>query len=183
MTTATPTTPTTSLPRALQRIALARVGFALVWAALLALAPDLPDARVTALLVAYPLVDAAAVLVELRAAATTRASQLANVALSVVAAAALGWASRDSAGTVLTVWGIWAVASGLTQLLTGLGRRRLGGQWPLVASGGLSTVVGLGFVAQGSKDDAALGGVAGYAVAGALFFLVSAVRLRRPARA
>jgi hypothetical protein len=180
-TTAAPTT--MPLTRTLQRLALTRFAFAVVWAALLAISPDLPDWRLTTLLVVYPLVDAAAVLVELRASPTaSRASQAANVALSVIAAVALGWASRDSVGAVLAVWGIWAVASGATQLLTGLGRRRIGGQWPLVVSGGLSTLVGLGFVAQSGKDDAALGGAAGYAAAGGVFFLVSALRLGRDAR-
>ena len=52
----------------------------------------------------------------------------------------------------------------------------------MIFSGGLSAVVGASFVVMAAKDDPMLAGVAGYAVGGAVFFLISAVRLGRAAR-
>jgi hypothetical protein len=46
----------------------------------------------------------------------------------------------------------------------------------------VSTVVGASFVVMAAKDDPMSAGVAGYAVGGAVFFLISAVRLGRAAR-
>jgi uncharacterized membrane protein HdeD (DUF308 family) len=167
-------------PATLRRLYLARTAFAVAWAILAALAPDPVDARLSILLVLYPLVDVAAVLVEARASTgATRTSAYAGAAVSLVAAVALGWAAQDSVAAVLVVWGAWAIAAGATQLLTAASRRALGGQWPLIASGGLSTLVGAGFVAQGAGDADSLGSIAGYAAAGGVFFLVSAVRLGR----
>ncbi|UKJ63634.1 hypothetical protein H1Q78_18790 [Cellulosimicrobium cellulans] len=185
MTTAeSPTAPT--LARTLHRLYLARFGFAVVWALLLTAVSPLSPAVLTALLVLYALVDATSVLVELRAAepsSRSRASELANVVLSVLAAVAMGWASTVSVGAVLTVWGAWAVASGATQLVTGAARRRMGGQWPLVASGGLSVLVGLVLFAQGLQGAGEVTVLAGYAVGGGAFFLLSAIRLARTRRA
>ncbi|MBZ2196205.1 hypothetical protein [Occultella gossypii] len=130
---------TTELPSAstlagtLRRLYLGRFGFAVVWALLVALVSPGSDALLTVLLVLYPMVDAASVYVETRASGSSsrsRLSERANIVLSVLAALALGWAAFNSVAAVLTVWGVWAVVSGATQLLTGVSRRRLGGQWP-----------------------------------------------------
>ncbi|WP_154793345.1 hypothetical protein [Occultella kanbiaonis] len=175
-----------TLPATLRRLYLGRFGFAVVWALLVALVSPRSDALLTVLLVLYPLVDAASVYVELRASgssARSRLSERANVALSVLAAVALGWSALNSVGAVLTVWGVWAVVSGGTQLLTGIGRRRLGGQWPLIVSGALSFLVGFGFIGQGLGNATGLGPIAGYATLGGVFFLISAIRLGRTARA
>jgi len=185
MTTATPVS-APPLARTLHRLYLARFGFAVVWALLLALVAPHAAAVLTALLVLYPLVDAVSVVVELRAPGSgpgARASGIANVVLSTLAAVALGWASTASVGAVLGVWGVWAVASGATQLLTALSRRRTGGQWPVAASGGLSVLVGFAFLAQGLQGATSAASLAGYAVVGGVLFLVSALRLARTARA
>lgn len=166
----------------LARLYAGRAGLALVWAAATAVVAngDDPGALLGVLLVAYPLLDAAAVGVELRISRATggaRASALGNIALSIVASVAIGWAWSDSAASALTAWGVWALASGATQLVTAATRRRTGGQWPLIVSGGLSVLVGIGFVAQSMGDDVRLTSLAGYAAAGAAFFVVAAVRL------
>jgi hypothetical protein len=58
----------------------------------------------------------------------------------------------------------------------------LGGQWAMIVSGGISTVAGLSFIAMAAQDDPSLTVVAGYAVLGGVFFLISAIILGRPAR-
>jgi uncharacterized membrane protein HdeD (DUF308 family) len=174
------------LARTLRPLYFTRFGFAVVWALLLALVAPAVAPLLTVLLVLYPLVDAAAVLTELRASgssARSRVSETVNIVVSVLAALALGWASFVSPAAVLAVWGVWAVLAGATQLLTGLSRRKLGGQWPLMFSGGLSVLVGFAFLAQGVGGATMVTSVAGYATLGGVLFLISAIRLTRAARA
>jgi uncharacterized membrane protein HdeD (DUF308 family) len=68
--------------------------------------------------------------------------------------------------------------AGLVQLAVGVGRRALGGQWPMILSGGISVLAGTSFILQATKDGASLVNLAGYALLGGVFFLVSALRLR-----
>lgn len=174
------------LARTLRPLYFTRFGFAVAWALVLALVSPSTGAALAVLLVLYPLVDAASVLVELRASGSSSRSQAtkaANIVVSVAAAIALGWASLDSVAAVLSVWGVWAVLAGATQLLTAVGRRRLGGQKPQIFSGGLSVVVGFAFLAQGLQGATSATSVAGYAAFGGVLFLVSAIRLTRTARA
>ncbi|MFB2598778.1 hypothetical protein ACEXQE_13370 [Herbiconiux sp. P17] len=176
----------TPLARTLRRLYFTRFGFAVVWALLLALVAPGVAPLLTVLLVLYPLVDAASVFTELRASGSSprsRVSETVNIVVSVLAAVALGWVSFVSPAAVLAVWGVWAVLAGATQLLTGLSRRRLGGQWPLMFSGGLSVLVGFAFLAQGLGGATSVTSVAGYATLGGVLFLVSAIRLTRAARA
>jgi uncharacterized membrane protein HdeD (DUF308 family) len=170
----------------LRRLYFTRFGFAAVWALLLALVAPNVAPLLTVLLVLYPLVDAASVFTELRASGTSsrsRVSETVNIVVSILAAIALGWASFVSPGAVLAVWGVWAVLAGASQLLTGLSRRKLGGQWPLMFSGGLSVLVGFAFLAQGLGGATSVSSVAGYAALGGVLFLISAIRLTRAARA
>ncbi len=174
------------LARTLRRVYFSRFGFAVVWALLLALVAPHSAPLLTALLIVYPLVDAFSVLTELRAAGTaslSRVSEIINIVSSVLAAVALGWASLVSPGAVLAVWGVWAVLSGAAQLVTGLSRRKLGGQVPLILSGGLSVLVGFAFLAQGLGGATMVTSIAGYATLGGVLFLISALRLTRSARA
>jgi uncharacterized membrane protein HdeD (DUF308 family) len=104
--------------------------------------------------------------------------QYAGLVVSAVAAALLAWAGTRDVADVIRVWGTWAVVAGLVALVVALRRRRVGGQWPQVVSGGLSVVVGAGLWASAAHAGSARE-LAGYAVAGAVFFLVSALRVRR----
>jgi uncharacterized membrane protein HdeD (DUF308 family) len=152
---------------------------------MLVVAPG-PGGLLTALLVAYPLLDAVAVGLQLRSDRRGPGSALSeqvNIAVSVIVALALGIASTASVAAVLLIWGLWAIGAGLPQLLTAIRRRRSGGQVPQMLSGGISVVAGASFLAQGLSGEGALAGVAGYAILGAIFFVASALRLqlrRRP---
>ena len=164
----------------LRRIYLLRAAFALVWAAVLIVAAPDPGPLLAVLLVVYPLADAGAVLWQLRSEGRTpapRVAEWANVLVSLVVAATLGWAGTHSIDAALAVWGAWAALSGLTQLATAVLRRRTGGQVPQIVSGAISVAAGVGFLGQSAQDPANMAGAGGYAVLGAVFFLVSAVRL------
>lgn len=175
------------------RIASARAAIALVWAAALVLAVGdrIPTTdsgltvAVALLLTAYPAIDAVSSFVEARSQTGRSARVLEiNAAISVAAAAGLALATfAGDAGATLAVFGAWASLSGAIQLGVALRRRRAGDpQWPMILSGGLSTVAGLSFVAASSEHDAHLSMLAGYAALGAVLYLVWAVRARAAQR-
>lgn len=165
----------------LRRLYLVRFGFALIWAVVVFLtASSIGPVSVT-LLVIYPLFDAGAAVVD---AHSSRASRLAlglyvNIAISVIAAGGLVFAVTSGIPAVLRVWGVWAVVAGLVQFVVALRRRDLGGQWAMIASGALSTLAGISFFVQAAAPHASLRNLAGYALLGGIFFLVSALRLGR----
>lgn len=177
------TSETSSTPfnATLTRLYFSRFAFAVIWAALLFPSGKHTGAGLTTLLVIYPLVDAAAVLWQLRAKNRTSGSRIAewiNVLVSVGVAVALGWASTASLAAALAVWGAWAAASGIAQLVTAISRRSSGGQIPQIVSGAISTLAGASFLAQSAKHPSTISTIGGYAIAGGVFFLISAIRLR-----
>lgn len=171
-----------------RRIATVRAGIALVWAvALVAAVGDrIPttasEVTVAAalLLSAYPLIDAVSSVVEASRSGRSAGVLWLNAAISAAAAAALTAATfAGDAGTTLLAFGAWATVSGALQLGVALHRRRLDDrQWPMIVSGGLSTVAGLSFAAASTQDAAHLAELAGYAALGAVLYLVWAARTR-----
>ncbi|WP_405184939.1 hypothetical protein [Streptomyces albidoflavus] len=180
---ATACTPAAASPAAaLRKLYFLRFAFAATWAALL-LATAGPLTTLTAvLLVAYPLFDVGCAVADLRSARPEGRpvrGLYVNTALSTLTAAGLAVAATSGIPAVLRVWGAWAITAGLVQLAVGVARRGLGGQWAMIASGGISTLAGASFVAQAGGADASLGALAGYAFLGGVFFLASALRLGR----
>lgn len=174
--------------RKLRNLYLVRFAFAIIWVGtMFATAANAvePDALLTALLVVYPAFDAGAVLWQLRAdpeKQRSKATEWVSIAVSVVVAIALGIASSTSVPAALAVWGAWAIVAGIPQLLTAIRHRRAGGQVAQMLSGGISVFAGAGFLFQGLQGTAMMVGAAGYAALGALFFLVSAIRLNATLR-
>jgi hypothetical protein len=58
----------------------------------------------------------------------------------------------------------------------------MGGQWPMIISGGISVLAGGAFITGASADNPTLTNAIGYAIPGAVFFLISAIRLGRAAK-
>ena len=112
-----------------------------------------------------------------------------NAALSSLGVAAIGTTSLAAhVSAVLVAFGAWASVSGAIQCVRAVRHYRLSqaGQLPLIVSGGLSTVVGITFVAASSKSTVHLMMFAGYMALGAvlfvLSFLLAAHRTRRAVR-
>ncbi|MFD0023444.1 hypothetical protein [Streptomyces sp. NPDC058382] len=169
-------------PAALRKLYFLRFAFAAVWAGLLFATADTLGPLSATLLVIYPLFDVACAVVDVRSARTLGGpvrGLYANIALSTLTGIGLAVAATSGIPAVLRVWGIWAVTAGIVQLVVGAVRRRLGGQWAMIISGGISTLAGASFFAQAGKDGATLSNLAGYAFLGGVFFLVSALRLKR----
>jgi uncharacterized membrane protein HdeD (DUF308 family) len=177
--------PSRDVPR---RIAIARAVLALVWAAGLVIAvgdqvpstsSDVPVAA-AALLASYPAIDVvASIAAALGTDAAGRVLRI-NAAISALAIAAIGaTAFGADAGATLAAFGAWAAVSGAIQLAVALHRRRTEGrQLPMIVSGGLSTIAGIGFLATSGMDDAQLASVGGYMALGALLYLLWAHRSR-----
>jgi len=171
------------------RIVNIRAVLALAWAAavVIAVGGDVPStsadlsAEVAALLASYPLIDAVASIAGAKYDATSRNVLRVNAAIStaaVVAIAVTGFGA--DAGATLASFGAWAAISGAIQLGVAIRRRRSGaGQLPMIVSGGLSTIAGLGLIAQSGGDDAHLSYLGGYMALGALLYLASMMRGRR----
>lgn len=183
---ARPVADTTGSTEGLRNLYYARFGFAIVWAALmLGVAATLTPVSI-ALLVLYPLFDVAAAVIDFRTSGATRPKSplYLNMALSLLTAVGLGVAVTSGIPDVLRVWGIWSITAGIVQLIVAILRYRLGGQWAMILSGGISTLAGASFIAGSDTPDASLTPLAGYATLGGIFFLISAIRLhRRVARA
>jgi len=173
-------TTTTAAAPPLRRLYFVRFGFALLWAAALFLTASSIGPVSATLLVLYPLVDVAAAVVDARSSQASRSvpGLYVNIVISGIAAVGLVFAITSGIPAVLRAWGAWAVVAGLVQLVVALPRRRdLGGQWAMIASGAISTLAGGSFLLQAAAPHATLGNLAGYALLGGIFFLVSALRL------
>ena len=170
-----------SIAVALRKLYFARFGFAFVWALLLALTASKLGPLSITLLLLYPVVDLAAAVIDHRASRATKPAPalFVNMALSLLAAIGLGVAVTSGVSSVLVVWGAWAITAGIAQLVVAVTRRALGGQWPMILSGGISVLAGASFIVASRTPGASLTNLAGYAALGGLFFLISALRLRR----
>ncbi|MET7438429.1 hypothetical protein ACWERY_37180 [Streptomyces sp. NPDC004082] len=166
---------------ALSRLYLIRFVFAAAWAALLLLLGSDLSTGAKLLLFLYPAFDVVAAVVDRRSAhaAGPVKALYANMAVSAIAAVGIAIATTSGIAGVLRVWGAWAIVSGLVQLLVGVARRSMGGQWPMILSGGISVLAGASFFRSATQEDPSLTALAGYAVLGGIFFLVSAIRLFR----
>lgn len=171
----------TDIAVALRKLYLARFGFAIVWAVLFGITATTLNPVSIALLVLYPVADLIAAVVDFRASRTQKPAPALYVNMALSALAAIGLSIAVTAGTsaALLVWGIWAITAGAVQLFLALTRRAMGGQWPMILSGGISVLAGIAFAAQGARPDGPIVGVAGYATLGGIFFLASALRLGR----
>jgi uncharacterized membrane protein HdeD (DUF308 family) len=157
-----------------------RAGVSVVWvAAAFTLGKSMPLVA-AALLVAYPAWDSVANFIDAQRSGGLRgnASQAFNVAVSAVTAIAVAVALGQGMHAVLAVFGVWAVLSGLFQLITGVRRWKAGGQVMMILSGAQSVLAGAFFVKQATA--AAVPGItdiAPYAAFGAFYFLASAIWL------
>ena len=102
------------------------------------------------LLILYPLWDVACTVYDLNTSSksgNTRTSQMINAALGVLAAIGTGFTVFHEPRYAVAVFGGWAFAAGVLQLVAGLIRRKqLGGQWAMILSGAQSAAAGIAFL-------------------------------------
>jgi uncharacterized membrane protein HdeD (DUF308 family) len=189
LTTTTPGISSTSTTGTHQvHVFLTRGIIAIAWAAAFAAVSHSATTAVTVgagvLLVVYPLIDAVASVIDARSQdGSSRRLLLANAAFSTVTAIALAAASTGSVSDVVTVFGVWAAASGAAQLLTALRRRALlGRQWPMLLAGGVSVLWGAAFIVSAVGGNPMLSMVAVYAATGGADFVIEAWLVARRRR-
>jgi len=172
---------TATSTKELRNLYYVRFAFAVSWAVLIMLTASTLNPASIALLVIYPLFDVAAAVIDFRSSGTTRprAPLYLTMALSLLTAIGLAVAVTSGIPSVLRVWGAWAITAGIVQLIVALLRYRLGGQWAMILSGGISVLAGSSFILMAGSPKASVAGISGYAVLGGIFFLISAIRLHR----
>jgi len=169
---------------ALRRLYFVRFAFAIIWALVMFTTARHLGPLARTLLVVYPLFDVAAAITDARTSRHAGRPVLLylNIAISLLAAIGLVFAGGSGIPAVLRVWGAWAIVAGAIQLAVGITRRAMGGQWPMIISGSISVIAGAIFIAGASAHHPALTNAIGYAIPGAIFFLLSAIRLGRAAK-
>jgi hypothetical protein len=169
--------------RSLRNLYFVRTMFQILWAAaVLTTARTLPHVA-SLLLVAYPLWDVACTLYDLRAqgpAGSARTSQVINALLGSATALGIAFTVFSKPAYSIAIFGAWALGAGLLQLVAGLIRRKqLGGQWAMILSGAQSTAAGIAFVLGGLGGKFHTKDMGGYAIFGAIYFLIAGILLGR----
>ncbi|NIF72833.1 DUF308 domain-containing protein [Burkholderia sp. Ap-962] len=167
----------------LKRYYFSRALFSVIWVALAFAVGRQSPAAAAVLLVIYPAWDALANFVDLSRSGggmSGNPTQASNVAISALTTVAVLLALGSGLSAVLTVFGVWAILSGLLQLGTAIRRwRRFGAQWAMVLSGAQSALAGTFFIVQSEITvPPPIVKIAGYAAVGAVYFLISAVWLQ-----
>src|ERR1700761_4577703 len=167
----------------LRNLYFVRTAFQAVWAAaVLATARTQPHTA-SALLIMYPLWDVACTLYDLRASRSTgsaRTSQFINALLGAATALGIALTVFSQPAYSIAIFGAWALGAGLLQLFAGLIRRKqLGGQWAMILSGAQSTAAGIAFVLGGLGGKFHTKDMGGYAIFGAVYFLIGGILLSR----
>jgi hypothetical protein len=168
--------------RSLRNLYFARTAVQLIWAAaVLVTAAENPTLAAN-LLILYPLWDVACTLYDLKTSAGSDSAktQYVNAAMGIIAAVGIGFTGYSHPQYAVAIFGGWALVAGLLQLAVGiLRKRRLGGQWAMILSGAQSTAAGLAFALGGLSGKFHIKDLGGYAVFGAIYFLIGGILLSR----
>jgi hypothetical protein len=169
--------------RSLRNLYFVRTGFQVIWAAaVLATVRTQPNVA-SILLIVYPLWDVACTLYDLgtsRASGSARTSQVVNALLGSATALGMALTVFSKPAYSIAIFGAWAFGAGLLQFVAGLIRRKqLGGQWAMILSGAQSTAAGIAFVLGGLGGKFHTKDMGGYAIFGAIYFLIGGILLSR----
>lgn len=177
-------TQTVQTASALRRLYFIRAAFSITWVILVTIFADKSFELAKALLIIYPAWDVVGTLLDIRANpnGTSKTPQYINAVISVITALAVGIALQTGVPEALIVFGAWAILTGLIQLVLGLRRKKtLGGQWPMIISGGQSMLAGISFIVLAHDPTKGIASLAGYAGFGAFYYLLAAFRLSKTA--
>ncbi|TWR31590.1 hypothetical protein FPZ43_03710 [Mucilaginibacter pallidiroseus] len=176
--------PTAATANSLRNLYFIRAAFSITWVILVALFSKTSPGFASILLIIYPAWDIVGTFLDIRANpnALSKTPQYINVAISTITTIAVAIALQTGVPQALIVFGAWAILTGLIQLILGLNRKKiLGGQWPMIISGGQSMLGGTSFIVLANDPTKGIGSLAGYAAFGAFYYLLSAFRLNKSA--
>ena len=172
--------------RSLRKLYFLRAGFSILWVILVAALAKTNTTIATVLFIIYPAWDAIATYFDIQAnpPAADKMPQYVNAGISIVTTIGVILALQKGIPQALIVFGAWAILTGLIQLILGLRRRKqLGGQWPMIISGGQSMLAGGSFIAMAHAPNQGITTLAGYAAFGAFYFLLTAFALSKTIKA
>jgi len=169
--------------RSLRNLYFVRTVFQILWAVGVLATAETQPSFAAVLLIAYPLWDVACTLWDLMTSnsdGSARTSQVVNAVLGTAVAAGIGFTIFSQPKFAIATFGAWALGAGVLQLVAGLIRRRqLGGQWAMILSGAQSSVAGIAFLLGGLTGKVHVKDLGGYAIFGAIYFLIAGVLLSR----
>jgi hypothetical protein len=173
---------TTQAARSLRNLYFTRSVVQFVWAATVIGVAAINPSLAATLLILYPLWDVACTFYDLRTseAASSARTQYVNAAVGTLTAIGIGLTGYSHPQYAVAIFGGWALLAGLLQLVVGILRRRnLGGQWAMILSGAQSSAAGVAFVLGGLGGKLHIKDLGGYAVFGAIYFLIAGILLSR----
>jgi hypothetical protein len=172
--------------RALSMLYFVRTGVSLTWVITVsALSSSLgqataPNALIESFLILYPLADAAATLIDIRTTppqSQTRFQRV-NLVTSLITAVALLGVAQRGFGAILDVFGLWAIVSGVIQLVVAVRRHTLiSAQWFMVISGAGSIFAGTTFLSWSGSAHDGLAVLVQYSTGGAIWYVIAALWL------
>ena len=170
--------------RSLRNLYFVRTAFQVVWAVTVITTAITQPLIAAVLFFLYPLWDVACTVYDLNTSSrsgSARTSQIINALLGVGAAIGIGLTVFRQPIYPVAVFGVWAFGAGLLQLVLGLIRRKQlgGGQWAMILSGAQSMLAGVAYFLGGLYDKRHIKDVGGYAVFGAIYFLIGGILLTR----
>jgi len=168
--------------RSLRKLYFTRAAFSVIWVILVALFAKTSMGIASVLLIIYPAWDVVGTFLDIRANhnSPSKTPQYVNSVISSITTVAVGIALQQGVPEALIVFGAWAIGTGLIQLILGLRRRKfLGGQWPMIISGGQSVLGGISFIVLAHDPAKGISSLGGYAAFGAFYYLLAAYRLSK----
>jgi uncharacterized membrane protein HdeD (DUF308 family) len=170
--------------RSLRNLYFVRTVFQVIWAAGVLTTTMKQPMLAAVLFLLYPLWDVACTVYDLNTfskSGSSRTSQIINAALGVATAVGIGLTVFHTPIYAIAIFGLWAFGAGVLQLVVGLLRRQElgGGQWSMILSGAQSALAGIFFIVLDLHDKKHIGDVGGYAIFGALYFLIGGILLTR----
>lgn len=168
--------------RSLRQLYFIRFAFSVVWVTFIALSAKTSLQAASILLIVYPAWDILGTFFDIRANRNnvSKMPQYINVAISGITTVAVFIALQKGVPEALMVFGAWAIGTGLIQLILGLKRRKLlGGQWPMIISGGQSVIAGVFILLSANDPTKGIASLAGYSAFGAFYYLLAAIRLTK----
>lgn len=166
----------------LRKLYLVRAAFSIGWVILVALFAKTSPNIASILLIIYPAWDVAGTFLDMRANhnSSSKTPQYVNAVISTITTVAVAIALQKGVPEALIVFGTWAIGTGLIQFILGLRRRKfLGGQWPMIISGGQSVLAGASFIILAHDPTKGIASLGGYAAFGAFYYLLAAFRLSK----
>ncbi|SFO21044.1 hypothetical protein SAMN05428949_4482 [Chitinophaga sp. YR627] len=168
--------------KSLRTLYFTRAAFSIIWVLLVSFLAKTNATAATILFIIYPAWDALATFFDIKAnpGATNKTPQYVNMGISIITTIVVIFVLQKGIPEALITFGAWAWLTGLIQLILGLRRRKqMGGQWPMILSGGQSMLAGGSFIYMAHEPNQGITTLAGYAAFGAFYFLLSAFRLSK----